>query len=760
MLFLFYLFYRSIVKLKKEYVSNLPTFFHFDTNGNYYLISVNKNIIINYIICTQDEYKLFQKDHDHDVSYCYDHESKIDDFDKGEIFKKGAYQFVFFFNYNNNYQLSSSNNYANSSIIEMKVNQDSNYKYSNEIKYNNNHNIENIKNFRQIDNNRARISKDYSSFFIRKFKNIIFNNTKNIIFNNNYKKINRTLNYSMIVNNRITDDTNEKNEIIVIFKNPKTNLDLHVYPCLITKPIFASISLLVLLLWIINWILNFTKTCTIHIFLTIIIVDSLIYFFLQSKELYFRNHSDLFTPLMPLRITFLFIFQVLFFSTILMLAKGWFIVHKSLGKLKIFCCFIYSALLALPQLIYQTNFVNKALGASLFKTKAKTLCPDKEISDDIETDSHNNFIDLFLRLVGNYFHYQKTNECSDISLWTSKTSWNIAFIVIGFIGVIFYYRDLIISIEESSEYVIAHLMVISESGIDPYTTPVMEKYIIYKYLSWGILIYLAAQLIVMLITQFCQNYVSFWVQQLLYDIVNTFGIIGTSIVLKLNKRRLNGFMELPSSSDDNENDNEIETETGNDNTAVNNDVSQNVFRPKNNDNMLYSSDNNNSNVIDNVDNIKDSQSASLEANLIVDNNNSNNNSNNSNNCISNNGNDNDNIHINGDTVYHHAPVRMNKRVVSREEIKKFNDSINHRNSLMDDNNNVELNDLENPDDRSTRMVKWEEWMSLPPQPIVSQEKRASGGLRMRRGNNNNNRSTNTDNRNGDIEEDLIADTSI
>ena len=79
---------------------------------------------------------------------------------------------------------------------------------------------------------------------------------------------------------------------------------------------------------------------------------------------------------------------------------------------------------------------------------------------------------------------------------------------------------------------------------------------------------------------------------------------------------------------------------------------------------------------------------------------------------------------------------------------------------MDDNNNVELNDLENPDDRSTRMVKWEEWMSLPPQPIVSQEKRASGGLRMRRGNNNNNRSTNTDNRNGDIEEDLIADTTI
>lgn len=703
MVFILLLFFRSIVKLKNRYASNLPTFFHFDENGNYYLISRNKNIIINYIICNKKEYKLFQDDPNHDASNCFEHEMKIDEFDKGLIKAKGAYQFVFTKDNVYNKKIIS-NALENTSQIVLK----NNYRDTNQNTYNaykNNNDKYNMSYIKYLQENHLDRIKEKKNANI----SIYINNNSRIDINNFTKenKIISLSNFSDVIDNR--GETKEKDEIVVIFQNPKTNLDMNVFPCLITKPLFASIISLILILWLINWVMNFTSTCTIHIFLTLIIIDSLFYFILQSKELYFRNHSDLFTSLMPLRIVFLFIFQVLFFATILMLAKGWFIVHISIGKIKILYCFIYSILLALPQHIFQTNFVNKNLGASLVKHKKDEICSDKEISNV-------TYLDYFItKLTLKYLSSAKTSDCSDISLWTSKNGWNFALIGIGFVGVIFYYRDLIASIEQSSEYVIAHLMVISESGIDPCTTPIMEKYVIYKGLSWGILIYLGTQQLVVLITQFGENYVAFWVQQLLYDIVILFGIIGAAFTLKLNKKRLNGFMQLRESGDVNEEEAEIDSINANndDNNQIKN---ENGDHPQFNNNMFDPIESNDDLNANSIKNVRDSEKTDMNLN--------------------------DNA--NSNLYNHHTSAQMNKRIVSRDEIKRFNYSIGHRNRLnsnLDNLNNIndELSDQENPsegtNEHQVKMVKWEEWMTLPPQPIVSSDNQNSN--RINRNSNNN-----------------------
>lgn len=393
-----------------------------------------------------------------------------------------------------------------------------------------------------------------------------------------------------------------------------------------------------------------------------------------------------------------------------MLAKGWFIVHKSIKKLKIVYSFIYSILLALPHIIFQSNFINKNLGASLIKSQKDESCSDHEISNI-------SYIDYFFtNLIFKYFSASNSSECTDLILSTPKNTWNFAFIGIEFIGVIFYYRDLIVSIEQSSEYVIAHLMVISESGIDPYTTPIMDKYIIYKGLSWGILIYLGAQQIVMLISYFCENFVAFWVQQLLYDIVNLFGIIGASFILKLNKKRLNGFMQLHSSSDGNQDENEVDSI----------DANENKNQSQLNYSMFETMDSNDESNANNGIIIRDQQTSDMNSN---------------------------------DRYHHHAPARITKRIVTRDEIERFNNNIGNKNnpnsiesSANNDNTNNQENQVDGTNEHQRKMVKWEEWMILPPQPIVSNERQVLD--------NHNNINDIQNHRDNSIEEELIHQDSV
>ncbi|OHT12051.1 hypothetical protein TRFO_18243 [Tritrichomonas foetus] len=372
MTLLFILCYRVVVRLKTVYVSSLPDFFHFQANGNYFF-QTNENTKINFLVCTKEEYKQFQKKPD--SSICSESGVIYDGTKSGEILESGTYQILFYM----------SNGYQNTL----------------------------------------------------------------------YEEVNVTL------------------------KNPKSFLDANVQPCLISKPLFGTLAFISLAVWAINWCCNFSLSFTIHEYITILFIDTIIYQFVYFSELIKKNKSDDFTILTPIRMILIFSFQLILFSTILMAAKGWCIVHRTIGKLKIAYCFLVASLLTLPQ------------------------C---------------------LLTFGDY------------------GNWDYIIIMVGLAGVTFFYRDLIVSIDDSSTHVVAHLVVISESGIDPSTTPVMEKFMIFKALSWGILLYLVAQLVAYFFMQFLET--PYYIAQIFSDTVNLCALIGAGYLFRLTRERITGFVIL------------------------------------------------------------------------------------------------------------------------------------------------------------------------------------------------------------------------
>lgn len=587
--------FRYNIRLSNQYASTLPTFFHFFKNGNFTMISTRKDNAINYIICNQKEYQIFQEDPDHSGSYCYDSGFSIDDFQEGEVDKKGAYQFIFY--------------------------QKSDLKYS---------------------------QRSRPLFFY------------------NFTKKSTVYPPTAVQSN----DTEEKrSEVLLILRNPYSYLDSNVYFCLITKPIFAILSGLIFLFWIVNWFTNFSKSITIHEFITFQIILSLLYFIIQSCELGKRNKSDFFTALTPFRIVFLFLSQFILFTTILIIAKGWFVVYQSIGFKTICMSFLLSFLLVSPQIFFITNFVNKSMGSSLIILTPGSHC----YSDGFQSPNPNS---LSRRL-----NNLDTTNCYDFNFYTNKTWVNFVMIGLELIGSILFYIDLIISIDESSTYIIAHLIVISESGIDPKTTPIYKKYVIYKLLSWGILIFLFFQMLIILITQFFEDDVPFYIQQLLFDLTNIFALIGMVIILRLNKKNSRGFMRLPYSTD--QDISLLIDDTTIDQIDLNNVKNRNYQQPSF-DNVL----------LDTVDLSREIEGETPESNKTNN--------------------------------------KLARRVVSREEVWKFetkklghkeneNDGSDKLMVNLQNDRNVNDNVVESTNVQNNRKVKWEEWMTLPPQPLLTGE---------------------------------------
>jgi hypothetical protein len=265
----------------------------------------------------------------------------------------------------------------------------------------------------------------------------------------------------------------------VTLRNPTSFLDAARQPCLITKPTFAILLSALFLSWTINWVRNFSLAFTLHTLITVTIGFSLIATALSALEFKHCDSSDEPTPLTSAGIVTLFASDTMFCWTTILIAKGWSLVKETLGKVEMMFSFFASVFLTVPL----TCIANLDLG----------------IVDYV-------------------------------------------FLVAATLGLLIYYRAILKSVDASVAHVIAHLIVIAERGIDPRTTPIWQKYRLFRSLLWGMVVYFALQTLAASLAKFtaCPYYAT----QLIRDCTSFALMAAAAVLFRLRQGTRNGYMTI------------------------------------------------------------------------------------------------------------------------------------------------------------------------------------------------------------------------
>lgn len=279
---------------------------------------------------------------------------------------------------------------------------------------------------------------------------------------------------------------NEQGEITLVLKNPGSYLDSQMEPCLYSEPIFSLTVLIILIFWIINWVQNIIHSgsqyqfaFTLHEFITITYIVSLIYSICQVFELWTLHKKDCTTLLSEFSILLRFLQYWALFASMLLASKGWCIVHESISLCSVFYCIFSSLLLSFPLII----------------------------------------MEYFI--VGN---------------------WSYLVLVCGMIGILIYYRLMVTSIRDATLYVIAHLAVIKEQGIDPKTTPVYSKYKIFRGISWGVVSYFLITFLVSSISSFAD--IPYYVEDIVQDAITLLLLGAAAYIFRLRRDMRRGYMMI------------------------------------------------------------------------------------------------------------------------------------------------------------------------------------------------------------------------
>jgi hypothetical protein len=101
---------------------------------------------------------------------------------------------------------------------------------------------------------------------------------------------------------------------------------------------------------------------------------------------------------------------------------------------------------------------------------------------------------------------------------------------------------MLTAIVRSSAYVMAHLVVISESGIDPRTTPVWRNYRMFRGLRWGILGYSVSIAAILMCEK--MGIACYWVSNMLRDLANVVVMSAGAYLFRLKSETTNGYMMI------------------------------------------------------------------------------------------------------------------------------------------------------------------------------------------------------------------------
>ena len=209
--------------------------------------------------------------------------------------------------------------------------------------------------------------------------------------------------------------------------------------------------------------------------------------YIQYFEIRFKDHSDRETPLTPAKIVFLICSNFSLFSVLLMASKGWQIISESISKIQICIC----------------------IALSLITVSLQTILESFTL-----------------------FNYE------------------IPILLLTVFFTALYLRELISSVGQASLKVLAHLFVISKSGIDSSTTPIYYKSKMFKALSISVITYFILISILMIIQDIV--IVPFWCSDILKDVLHLSVSITIMWFFRLQNPQTKNYTMLDSSKCDEE----------------------------------------------------------------------------------------------------------------------------------------------------------------------------------------------------------------
>jgi hypothetical protein len=270
------------------------------------------------------------------------------------------------------------------------------------------------------------------------------------------------------------------------FSNPTSRLDYRAMPSLVEMPVAIAAFSVVLLFWLGNWFINCNLRIYIHYCLTVTFTLGVIARVISFVNLKHTEVSDTSLTLQSVSVAFRVIFLVAIYTVILLCAKGWCIVRQSVRIVE----FVRAITLAVAYIVMQT------------------------------------VLDL-----------------------VTLASWlKVGLLLLVIICMILYVRELFRSIHLAEMYIMAHLLEISNSGIDPETTPVWQKQRMFNRLQLCVIAYFVAIFVQIAVELFVGDVQ--WVMTMMQDLADLTILIAIAIVYRLRGGNRHGFTLIEETDDE------------------------------------------------------------------------------------------------------------------------------------------------------------------------------------------------------------------
>jgi hypothetical protein len=205
--------------------------------------------------------------------------------------------------------------------------------------------------------------------------------------------------------------------IEAVFRNPTTHQDVRWGRIIPAKIGVLCVLLTIVVFWLANWNRYYMVQIRIHNCLTGVFVSTLFYLIVRAIELSHLETHDSGVGLTTLRAIGGVMAEIIFYATILLISKGWCIVRDALALSEI-----------LSSLIYSWTFI-----------VCKFLLPVFE---------------------------------------SASGGWVLS--VVTGISMVLFLRDLVQGSNDATLHIIAHLLAIRNAGINPRTTPIFQKHLLYR----------------------------------------------------------------------------------------------------------------------------------------------------------------------------------------------------------------------------------------------------------------------------------------
>ncbi|KAK8871034.1 hypothetical protein M9Y10_008947 [Tritrichomonas musculus] len=311
------------------------------------------------------------------------------------------------------------------------------------------------------------LSYSYASQFCSRVKNHISRINSSIVIHKNYGSLSITIPKSDTYRTLIISCKSQASQytVDVSFSNGDSLLDSRRLPSFISIPIELCITFVCFMPWLLNQYKYRSFRHSLHNLISLGMIFTFLNLYLCYLVLWNDSIHDRKNFVHYFEITTRVLSSILILSAIILATKGWFIVFQDLKS--------------------------------------------KDVTDVI------TFCSIYFIL-------------RSLSSTNSTTVFDIILFVLTSILLIFLFSSLIFGIQFVDRHIIAHMYVIQRAGINPITTPIYKKHIIYTLFKHILVIYFSYCIAIMSLE--LADVLNFWVKDML-NVIEHVGILVALSVL-------------------------------------------------------------------------------------------------------------------------------------------------------------------------------------------------------------------------------------